>query len=217
MDEQGDQHGAVPQEAVAGGDEPFAEPAAPDHDASADHGEVTAEVGTAHDDAAVHEPDAGLPTEVWLVVALLVLFAIAYRTAKKAIVGALDARSARIKTELDEAQRLREEAQSALAGFQRRQRDAMTEAEAIIAHAREDAERVRQQALADLEQLLKRREKLAMDRIAQAEANAAAEVRNIAVDVAIAASRQLIADSLDQKKAQALIDEAIADLPKRLH
>ena len=214
MDEQGDQHGAVPEEAVAGGDEPFA---APDQEASVDHGEVTAEVGTAHDDAAVHEPDTGLPTEVWLVVALLVLFAIAYRTAKKAIVGALDARSARIKTELDDAQRLREEAQSALAGFQRRQRDAMTEAEAIIAHAREDAERVRQQALTDLEQLLKRREKLAMDRIAQAEANAAAEVRNIAVDVAIAASRRLIADSLDQKKAQALIDEAIADLPNRLH
>lgn len=218
MDEQGDEQGTVSEDAVAGGDEPFAEPATPDHGTSPDHGEVMSEVGTAHhDDAAVHEADEGWPTEIWLVVALIVLFAIAFRTAKRAILGALDARSARIKAELDDAQRLREEAQSALAGFQRRQRDAMTEAEAIIAHAREDAERIRQQALTDLEQLLKRREKLAMDRIALAEANAAAEVRNTAVDVAITASRRLITESLDQKKAQTLIDEAIADLPQRLH
>lgn len=191
-----------------------AEPAPVEYDGLSEEVQAEAEHGPegAHGEAA-----GGDWSYVWLLVALVILIAIAYRPAKRAILGALDARSARIKNELDDAQRLREEAQAALASFQRRQRDAMSEADEIIAHAREDAERVRKQAMEDLEQVLARREQLAMERIDQAEANAAAEVRNVAVDVAIAASRRLIAEQMDQKRAQRLVDEAIADLPKRLH
>ena len=119
---------------------------------------------------------------------------------------------------MEEAQRLREEAQAALANFQRRQRDALGEAEEIIAHAKVEADRLRDHAAAEeLEETLKRREAMAMDRIAQAESAATAEVRGVAVDVAIAAAREVIGTQLDKSKADSLVDESIKDLPNRLH
>lgn len=170
----------------------------------------------AHGDAHGHS-EGWLGPEILLIFALAVLVAIVWKPARKSILDGLDSRAARIRNELEEAARLREEAQVALASFQRRQRDALAEAEAIIAHARQDAERLRASAAAELEQALKRREALALERIAQAEQAAAAEVRNIAVDVALKAARQVIAQQLDSAKANALIDAAIEDLPKRLH
>ena len=174
-------------------------------------------VGIADDPGAAADDHEAIAPEIWLVLALLALIVIAIRPAKRAILGALDGRAGRIREELEEAQRLREEAQAALANFQRRQRDAMGEAEEIIAHARAEAERLREHAAADLEATLERREALAMERIAQAEAAATSEVRAIAVDVAIAAARDAIAANLDSKKADALVDQAIKDLPSKLH
>ena len=113
----------------------------------------------------------------------------------------------------------RDVAQAALASFQRKQRDALAEAEEIVAHARLEAERLREKALAELEETFKRRESQADDRIQQAQQAAAMEVRNSAVDVAVAATRRLIAQQLqkDAARSAALIDAAIEDLPKRLH
>lgn len=164
-----------------------------------------------------HHDDAYIPSEVYLLIALVVLIVAAWRPAKRAILGALDARAEKIRADLDEAKRLREEAQATLASLQRKQRDAISEAQEIIAHAQRDAERLRDKAMKEIEESIKRREALAADRIAQAEAAALAEVRNTAVDVAIAASRQLIASKLDPGKARALIDSAIDELPKKLH
>lgn len=155
--------------------------------------------------------------EFWLLLALAALIAIVFRPAKRAILGGLDNRAARIRHDLDEAQRLREEAQAALTAYQRQHRDAMSEAEEIIAHAREESERMRRTALKDLETAMERRQALALERIAQAEAAAAAEVRNAAVDVAVSAARAVIADQLDQSKANALIDAAINELPQKLN
>ncbi|MGP1396375.1 MAG: F0F1 ATP synthase subunit B family protein [Inquilinaceae bacterium] len=164
------------------------------------------------------EADQGIfSTELWLLLALAALIAIAFRPAKRAILGGLDNRAERIRHDLDEAQRLREEAQAALTAYQRQHRDAMTEAEEIIAHAREESERMRRTALQDLETAMERRQALALERIAQAEAAAAAEVRNAAVDVAVSAARTVIADQLDQSKANALIDAAINELPQKLN
>ncbi|MEM7446157.1 MAG: hypothetical protein AAF414_22750, partial [Pseudomonadota bacterium] len=83
---------------------------------------------------------------------LLLLIIIAARPAWRAIAGMLDGRADRIRNELDEAQKLREEAQAALANFQRKQRDAMAEAEGIMQHAREESERIRQRSLEALEE-----------------------------------------------------------------
>src|SRR5258708_6188375 len=134
-----------------------------------------------------------------------------------AVVGERDSRAERIRQELDAARRLRDEAQQALAAYQRQQQEGAAEAQAIIAHAKEEAERIAAQSLRDLEEALRRRQQLAQERIAQEEAKALAEIRAIAVDVAISAARQVIAASLDVRRSAALIDDAIAALPRQLH
>lgn len=158
-----------------------------------------------------------LDPQFWVFVAFVIFFALLGKKIYAAFTGLLDARAEKIKAELDEAQRLREDAQALLANYQRRQRDALKEAEAIIAHAREEADRLRTHAGADLESSLKRREAQAMDRIAQAEAAALAEVRNLTVDLAIGASRRILETGIAPAQADALVDQAIAELPKHLH
>ncbi|HSK41702.1 MAG TPA: F0F1 ATP synthase subunit B [Arenibaculum sp.] len=155
--------------------------------------------------------------EFWVAVAFVIFVVIAFKPARRAILAMLDDRTERIRTELDEAQRLREEAQTLLAGYQRRQRDALKEAEDIIAHAREEAERLRNRSIEDLDNALARREAQAMDKIAQAEASAVQDVRNLTVDLAIAASGRIIAERLDAGQSAKLVDQAIGDLPRHLH
>jgi F-type H+-transporting ATPase subunit b len=155
--------------------------------------------------------------ETWVAVAFVLLVVLVWKPAQKALLSGLDARAARIEKELNEAARLREEAQALLAQYQRKHRDAVKEAEDIVAHAREEADRLAQQAARDLDASLKRREDLAMQRIAQAEQQATADVRAAAVDVAIAATERLLKDRLDGAKGDALIDQAIKDLPAKLH
>jgi F-type H+-transporting ATPase subunit b len=163
------------------------------------------------------EPESLLASpEFWVAIAFVLFVAGAYRPLKKAIVGALDARSARIRAELEEATRLREEANSALAAYQRKQREAAREAQEIVAFAEKEAAQIKVKAQADLDAALARREQMALDRIARAEAQALQEVRNMAVDVAIAATRRLLAQGMDQARAEALVAEAIAELPKKL-
>jgi F-type H+-transporting ATPase subunit b len=128
----------------------------------------------------------------------------------------LDKRAADIRQQLDEAQKLREEAQAALASYQRQQRDALSQAEEIISRAKEDAERMKVDAAATLAATLKRREEQAVDRIAQAEAKALQDVRNQAVDLAIAATGKLIGDSMTQDVQGRLIGDATGELSTKL-
>lgn len=155
--------------------------------------------------------------EFWVAIAFVIFMALVWKKAWAAIGSMLDARAEKIRAELDEAQRLREDAQATLAAYQKRQADAIKEAEAIVAHAREEAERIRAQSTTDLEGAVRRREAQAKDRIAQAEAQAIAEIRNLTVDVAVAASRQLLSQGIKPAQADKLIDQAIADLPRHLH
>ncbi len=206
-------------EAETHGSEPTAEGHGEDAAAAPEHGEdgLVAEVEHELDEDGAHHDAPFLSPELLLVLALVVLFGILWKPGKKAILGGLDSRAERIRNELEEANRLKEEAQAALATFQRKQRDAMQEAEQIVEHARQEADRLRAQAAEALEEQLQRREQQAMDRIANAERSAAAEIRGAAVDLAVSAAAKLIADQVDEAKSAALIDEAIADLPKRLH
>lgn len=155
--------------------------------------------------------------EFWVAVAFVIVVAGLIRIGTPMARSALDGRAVKIKNELEEAQRLREDAQRTLAEYQRKQRDALKEAEQIVAQARAEAERAAEQAARDLDAALERRQRLAVEKIALAESKAAAEVRNAAVDVAIAAVRRMLADQLDQRRKSDLIDTAIAELPQRLH
>ncbi|WP_199720720.1 F0F1 ATP synthase subunit B [Azospirillum cavernae] len=155
--------------------------------------------------------------EFWVAVSFVIFMALVWKKASAAITALLDARAAKIRAELDEAERLHKDALALLSGYQRRQADALKEADAILSHAREEAARLRAQAGADLEAALKRREAQALTRIAQAEAAAVLEVRNLTVDVAIDASRRLLAGGLQAAQADLLIEQSIGELPKHLH
>jgi len=162
-------------------------------------------------------PGAFSNPEFWVLVSAIIFVAVVWKPARRAMVSSLDARGLRIRAELDEARTLREEAERLLADYQKRRDDALSEAQAIVAHAKAEAERIAAQAARDLEQSLERRRRLAEERIAQAEAKAVAEIRNTAVDVAIAAARDVIARTLDTRHASTLMDAAIAGLPQGLH
>lgn len=153
----------------------------------------------------------------WVNLGGLIFLAVAGPKLWKAITQMLDQRAIKIKADLDEAQKLKDEAQALLGEYQRKQKDALREAAEIIETAKAVAQRQAQEAAASLDLALTRREKLALEKITQAEAAAIAEVRREAVDVATAAARKLITASLTDVRASALVDAAIKDVDTRLH
>lgn len=162
-------------------------------------------------------PEFMREAEFWVLIAFVIAIVYLIYKTKSMVTGTLDQRAARIKAELDEARRLREEAQATLADYQRKQRDALKEAEAIVAQAKAEAERAAAQGARDLDAAIERRKRLAVEKIALTESKALAEVRNMAVDLAMAALRRALAEDLDAPRRAALIDEAIAALPPTLH
>jgi F-type H+-transporting ATPase subunit b len=153
----------------------------------------------------------------WVAVSLVIFVALVWRPIAKALPKALDDRAAKIKAEMDEAEKLRTEAQELLAQYQRKQREVAIESESIVRHAREEAARMTEEGKAKLEAALRRREAAARARIRRAEEQAMTVVRSRAVDLAIAATRELLAQRLTPAKDDALIDRAIKELPTQLH
>lgn len=153
----------------------------------------------------------------WVAIAFVIAVAIVWKPFSKMVLGGLDGRSERIANELDEARRLREEAQELLASYERKQREAEKEAEGIIAAAREEAERLAKCAAADLEGQVARRRQMALDRIGQAETDAVRDVRAAAVDLALKATRKLLDEKISEKEQANLVEEAIGEIGKRLH
>lgn len=157
-------------------------------------------------------------TTFWVAVGMGVFLVIVFAMGGFGAMGkALDARSAAIKAELDEARRLREEAQALLSQYQRRARDAEREAEEIVSAAKLEAERMASDTRQQLDELIRRRTAVAEQKIAQAEAEALAEVRQTAVAAAVNAAQLLIAQRLDESRADMLADTAIAELRAKLH
>lgn len=131
--------------------------------------------------------------------------------------GMLDNRASQIKSDLDEARALREEAQTILASYERKQREVAEQSERIIASAKADAAAAAEEAREDLKASIARRLQAAEDQIANAEQKAVRAVRNRAVEVAIAAAAEVIASKTSAAEANALIDSAIAEVETRLH
>lgn len=155
--------------------------------------------------------------ETWVAVAFVIVVGLLAKPAFRSITAALDSRRDKIKDRIDEAERLCAEAKATLAAYQKKQREALKEAKEIVAHAKAEAARLSAKTAADLDDLMKRREQQALDRIDQAESEALREVRNAAIDIAVNATRALIAKSLPASRASALVDKVIEDLPNRLH
>lgn len=135
-----------------------------------------------------------------------------------AMIGkALDERGAKIRSELEQARKLREDAQALFVDYQRRQREAQKEAEEIVAHAKAEAARMLTEAEADIAASIVRRRKLAETKIAQAEATALKEVREAAVDLAIAGATAVLKTQMQGPAGQTTMDKAIADIGRHLH
>ena len=148
--------------------------------------------------------------EFWVAVAfVLFIGVIVYVGAHKKVIEALDHRSGRIKAELDEARRLREEAAKLLADYQRKQREAESEVEAIIADARAEAERVAAEARVKMEEFVVRRTKLAEAKISQAEVQALADVGAAAAEAAVAAAEKILRETAKGPVADNLIAQGV--------
>ena len=133
------------------------------------------------------------------------------------ITGALDKRSKEIQDELDEARKLREEAQGLLADYQRKAREAEEEAQSIVAQAKREAETYAKETREKLKETLERRTKAADLKISQAEAQAVNEVRLAAVEAATNAAEKILSTQAKGEKGQDLIDASIAQLKQRLN
>ncbi|HUK60904.1 MAG TPA: F0F1 ATP synthase subunit B [Stellaceae bacterium] len=155
--------------------------------------------------------------EFWVLIAFVIAFGFLGWKVTPILTRQLDQRATKIRDEIEAAARLRDEAQTALAEYQRKQRDAMKEADAIIAHAREESLRAAERAEREIEAALERRRRMASEKITLDEAKAMAEVRARAVEIAIAAVRRALGETLDPVHRSALLDEAIAGLPRALH
>lgn len=153
----------------------------------------------------------------WEVLAFAIFVMAVFKPIRNKVLEMLDKRIHAIRNEIEEAEHLREEAQSTLASFQRKQRDAAKEAEEILAHAKEEAARIYEAGLKELEAAFERRERMARESIAQAEREATSEIRGHAVELAMAATAKVLAENLDAEKSDELIEEAITALPKKLH
>ncbi|MBO0766643.1 MAG: F0F1 ATP synthase subunit B [Hyphomicrobiaceae bacterium] len=156
--------------------------------------------------------------EFWVGVAFVAFALILlYYKVPALIAKALDDRAAAIRKELDEARRLREEAQNLLADYQRKHRNAGQEAEAIVEQARREAEAFAADTRKSLADSVERRRKQAEEKIARAEAQAVEDVRAAAVDMAIAAAEKILREKAAGASGAALIDESIRSLKTRLN
>ena len=156
--------------------------------------------------------------EFWVAVAFVIfVVGLGYLGVHKTIAKALDQRRDRIKAELDEAARLKNEALALLAEYQRKRQEAESEAQSIIAGAKAEAERLAVEAKAKAEEFVARRTKMAETKITQAEAQAVADVLSAAADAAVAAAEKILAQQAQGQVAGNLVAKGIEDVRKKLN
>lgn len=162
-----------------------------------------------------HESFFGNP-RTWIGLAFIIFYLIFGRKLWAAVAGLLDKRAAGIRAELDEAARLRTEAEAMLRDATAQRERALKDAHAMLDSARAEAAQVAETARKDATESARRRERMAMDRIGAAEKAAVTEVRQAAADVASRASEQVIREAFDAEADAPLVDRAIQGLPAAL-
>jgi F-type H+-transporting ATPase subunit b len=156
--------------------------------------------------------------EFWVAVAFVILMGVfAYFGIHRTVLTTLDHRSARIKAELDDARRLKDEAAKLLAEYQARSASAERETQDIIAGAKADAERIAAEAKIKTEDFVARRTRTAENKIALAEAQAVADVRAAAADAAVSAASTILLQSVKGDVANDLLSRGIAEVREKLN
>lgn len=157
-------------------------------------------------------------TNFVVLVAFVLFVAVLVYLKVPGLIGAqLDKRAAGIRSELEEARALREEAQTILASYERKSREVQAQADRIVAAAREDAVVAAEQARADLKKSIARRLAAAEDQIASAQAAAIRNVRDRAIAIAVAAAGEVVARQMTAAQANKLIEDAISEVEAKLH
>lgn len=157
-------------------------------------------------------------TSFWVLLGFALVIGIFIKVGVPGMLTAqLDKRGQKIADEINEARRLREEAQELLAKYQRRQKEAESEAEAIIEQARKAATQMRNEARDKINEDMARRVTAAKDKIARAEAQAVAEVRDRVAEAAVAAAETIIKERMDSAAQSAFIDRSISELRSRMN
>lgn len=154
--------------------------------------------------------------ELMLLISLILLIVVVWKPVKSSVLGTLDARAEKIRHDLDEAQRLHEEAKAMLAKYERQLHEGEALASEIAAQTEVQRRRLEEKMRADYETALKRRTDMAMERIAQEEARALQEVRARAADLAVRTTRRLLTERIGQNEAQDLVRNAIAEVSRKL-
>ena len=156
--------------------------------------------------------------EFWVAVGFVIFVGIlVYVGVPKMLTSALDDRGRRVQAELDEARRLKEEAQKLLGEYKAKQREADAEAAAIIEGAKSEAERIAAESKTKMEEFVARRTKLAETKIAQAEAQAVADVRAAAAEAAVSAAEKILTESVKGQVADDLLSRGIGDVKSKLN
>jgi F-type H+-transporting ATPase subunit b len=159
-----------------------------------------------------------LEAEFWVAVAFVILMAVfAWLGIHRTVLKALDHRAERIKAELDDARRLKDEAATLLAEYKTRRASAEREAEEIISGARAEAERIAAEAKTKMEDFVARRTKTAESKIALAEAQAVADVRAAAANAAVTAASAILSQSVKGSVADDLLTKGIAEVKAKLN
>ncbi|WP_207208047.1 F0F1 ATP synthase subunit B [Salipiger sp. IMCC34102] len=154
---------------------------------------------------------------VVLLAFLLFIGILVYFKAPSQAARMLDKRAEGIQSDLDEARALREEAQTLLASYERKQKEVQEQADRIVENARADAQRSAETAKAEIERSIDRRLSGAEEQLAAARAEAIRDVRDRAIMVATAAAKEVVANNIDGRRADALIDESIETVKAKMH
>lgn len=156
-------------------------------------------------------------TALWVAISFVIFSVMMFVLGRKSVIGGLDSKINEIKSEIENAERLRVEAQELLAQYQRKQRDAEKEAAEILDHAKKQAEQLKKNAEKTLSENMDRREDQLAERLKRIEENAIAEIQSHAADLAVAASQEMIIKTLDDKLNASLNEETIKNIAKQLN
>lgn len=156
-------------------------------------------------------------TNVWVAISFTIFAIVAYKYGKNIFLNGLDAKIDNIKTELEEAERIRVDAQELLAEYQRKHKDAMSEADKIISEAKKHAEDIRKKAEADMDRANERREAQLNEKLARLEQNAAQEIQAYTAQIAVNAARDIFRDKMNAKSDKEIIAETMSNISKTIN
>lgn len=156
-------------------------------------------------------------SSLWVGISFVLFLIVAYKLGKKAVLGGLDSKIQEIKDEIENAERIRVEAQELLAHYQRKQQDAEKEAEEMVKNAKEQSKAIKKTMKAEIDETMARREAQLSDRLKRLEENAIAQIQNKAADIAMSATSEMIMQALDEKTKKALTESSVSVISKQLN